>query len=283
MNQLATMPLQIFRHAAWQWLRDHWDIITDVTGVLVLAVCGLYRKYDGFAGFFTNPLTGFVLLGTLLSLASKYELRGKKIRKQDLHALQQQVQSLEAQLAEISDDHYDMVCRYLSSLSPHLGLRHTERISLYKYSNGKFILIGRSSPNPEYDKRGQTNYSAMQGCIREAWKHGEFTILNLPNPQTDLEKYSQELYEKYGIPVEISQSFRMKSRSYYGLAIHDNTRMGKLRRAVVIVESRKAYRSVCGCRQMQETLKKEELTIACFVQSHRDPSMGLTIMEHDVP
>ncbi len=269
MNQLDRMHLKTWRLVAWQWLRTHWDVITDVIGVLVLAICGLYRKYDGFSEFFTNPLTGFVLAGTILSLASKYELRGEKIRKQDLLALREQTLSLESQIAEICNDHYDMVCRYLSSLSPHLGLKPSDRISLYKYSDGKFLLIGRSSPNPEFDKRTQTAYSPMQGCIREAWKDGECTILNLPNPQTDLEKYSQELYEKYGIPIEISQKFRMKSRSYYGLAIHDNTRMGKLRRAVVIVESCKAYRSICGCRLMQDRLKKEELTIACFVQSHR--------------
>ena len=118
--------------------------------------------------------------------------------------------------------------------------KSTQRISVYKHGGkvSQFIMIGRHSSNPSYNKDGRICYPDNEGVISEAWKTGE-KIFEISNDPKNLEKYCNEHFDKSNIPREVSKKFKMKSVYYSARAVND---LRENRTAVVVWESTEALK-----------------------------------------
>jgi hypothetical protein len=112
----------------------------------------------------------------------------------------------------------------------------SERISLYKYEqeNNHFVLLGRYSGNPEYDKKGRAIYKSDQGCIAKAWKDGMYFVNDYPCYDEDGEAYIARSCQD-GLTVKITRGLTMKSRLFFGYRLHNES--GRNPIAIVIIES----------------------------------------------
>ena len=126
----------------------------------------------------------------------------------------------------------------LAILYSTLGLKHTDRISLYvpERTPKRFTKVGRWSDNERYRaSRGRPTYPMDQGVIGKAYEIGECLVrgAEVPDPERDFEAYVSYMEEQWNIPAADVRGFTMRSRSYYAKALQT----GLTRYAVLVVES----------------------------------------------
>lgn len=167
---------------------------------------------------------------------------------------------IKAELAQIEKINADLLHSlsdvwngYLYCLGKHAPLYFCkseccERISLYKYesSDNHFILLGRYSGNPEYDKKGRAVYKANQGCIAKAWQDGTYYVNDYPDYNQDPNAYIERSKED-NLTQAIVKKMLMKSRMFFGYRLHDES--GRNAIAIVLIES------TCPDRYTEKELK----------------------------
>ncbi|MBN8566871.1 MAG: hypothetical protein J0M25_09090 [Flavobacteriales bacterium] len=99
-----------------------------------------------------------------------FEINSLKIEKNDLDI---KIQNLENQISKINNNSIEIVQIHLAYLFEKMKLKNTERISLYKFIDDKFYVLGRFSSNPELKKRGRNSYK-KEGLIFKAWQLGKY-------------------------------------------------------------------------------------------------------------
>jgi len=145
-----------------------------------------------------------------------------------------QVHDLEERLKASQSGYYGMFRQTLRVLSNECGLGHTERISFYIHDGKAFVLQGRYSDNPHYNKTGRLIYPDDQGCIGRAYANGEWFVNDIPDYDASREAYLDRLQREYSIDKRTARAMRMKSRSLYGYGL-ENHRGHKV--AVIVFES----------------------------------------------
>lgn len=110
----------------------------------------------------------------------------------------------------------------LADLSDRLNYSTNERISLFMpaHNRSNFRLVARYSITNEFMERGRATYPLDQGCLGRAWQNGEATVLDLPDPQIQLQAWKDRLRADWQIPEEVSAHFRMRSRTCIAFGIY---------------------------------------------------------------
>lgn len=126
---------------------------------------------------------------------------------------------------------------YLTLMIKSLNFTHTERISVYKVFENKFVLIGRASDNPNHQRIGRSSYPINEGFIGVGWAEGEFFINNLPDPKNkNGDPYFNAIKLICNIEKSVVQSIKMKSRTYL---VHRIKGYDNQPKAVLVIESTK--------------------------------------------
>jgi hypothetical protein len=159
---------------------------------------------------------------------------GTRQLERELHQSKETVDQLRSALEASKIGYQGMFRQQLRSMSKDYRFGHTERISFYIHDGKAFVLQGRYSANPHFDKPGRLIYPDNQGCIGKAYAVGDFFITDLPNFETDKRAYLDRLKNDYGIDKKTATSFKMQSRSLSGHSIENQ---GGHKVAVVIFES----------------------------------------------
>lgn len=121
-------------------------------------------------------------------------------------------------------------------LGAYCGLNgHSDRISVYYFHDGEFVMVARHSKNPSYASRGRGVYPAEQGAIGAAWaaEHGQ-ALVNMPASKDAWRRAAR----KQGFTDEAIDGLSMRS---LGLAGH-RLESGEKSVGVLIVESTNANR-----------------------------------------
>jgi hypothetical protein len=150
----------------------------------------------------------------------------------------------------------------------------TQRISVYKHDQEakQFIMLGRYSSSPEYNKEGRVCYPDDQGAIKSAWEKGSGFIEITASPAKNFNAYIREFKEIWYIPENVTQQLRMKSVYYSTHVIHDGRGYPI---AVVVFESTKKLKDK---KQKHESIKNHIVPeIARFIlQNERyEPSLSI--------
>lgn len=131
---------------------------------------------------------------------------------------------------------YRLFSNWLYSYSNHLGLTVDERVSLYKLDMNLFSCIGRYSENEIFNSKPSRFYPREQGGISRAWEVGVFEDTSAPDPEENIQAWTDYNVENYNFTEEELSKIRMKSRAFYGVRLK-NSRMETI--AVILFESLK--------------------------------------------
>jgi hypothetical protein len=223
----------IFVRAGY-FLQDHWSHFLVIIGTLGLTFSSyLFFPYEIFDVWVCiRILTGILCICAFI-FGEFFSAR----KTAGFTALQQQNVWLKQIILRLGEDALAIWRFKLGSVSKAFGFESTERVSLYKHENGIFIMLGRYSEDPILDRKGRGEYPENQGCIESAYRQGKAIERSLPDPSLDSESYYKLIENKWKIPIPVMEKCRMKSRSYAGFAVNDETRLNKV--AVIMFESTK--------------------------------------------
>lgn len=98
-------------------------------------------------------------------------------------------------------------------------LDNAGRISIYRHEGSNFIMLARFSTDPDKRKTGRGFYPSDQGCIGDAYRHGESVAMSIPDPAT--QAYFQTHAQSWKVPVHVASAFKMKSRSIVAIAVEE--------------------------------------------------------------
>lgn len=104
-----------------------------------------------------------------------------------------------------------------------LGYGVNDRISIYEHNSedNTFVMVGRYSSNPTYNKPGRNIYPNNEGYIALGWKGNSFCQGELPDPDTEFDEYVNVIKDECNISKQTIKNLSMKSRSY---CVHDITK-----------------------------------------------------------
>lgn len=142
---------------------------------------------------------------------------------------------LESALNDSIKEMNELFNSYLTLMIKNLNFGHTERISVYKVFENKFVLIGRASDNPILQRIGRSSYPIDEGFIGKGWAEGEYFIDNLPDPGLrNGDTYYNQVNSICTIDRQVVRDIKMKSRTYFVYRIKGYDNQPK---AVLVIES----------------------------------------------
>lgn len=214
------------------------------------------------------------ILGTVLLLY----FGSRDVRK--LSELRSDNENLRAIVKGAGQDLFDVWHMHLWQWSRELNFGGGERVSLYKHSEGRFIMLGRYSENAQFASKGRGVYPADQGCIGRAWRStdGYDGVDGLPDPAADARIYAQAQLDQCGMPPETVADLRMKPRSIAAFTIMDET--GTRRSAIIVFESTNPNRfSALGLGEFLRGGKARLVTLLMAAMKSQEPSLELATRE----
>lgn len=130
---------------------------------------------------------------------------------------------LEKEIKSYKEEYYKLCSTNILHLFESFYTTPHDRISIYKHQGDHFILLGRRSNNPTYNKFTNYKYKDNEGLIGKAWDENEIILLDVPKwVQNVGTEYKSFMKEHCNITDKRLKSIRMKSRSLYIKTINDN-------------------------------------------------------------
>ena len=122
------------------------------------------------------------------------------------------------------DEYYKLCSNNILSMFKIFFTSHNERISIYKFNDNHFILLGRYSKNQNFNKKTNYQYSAEEGLIGKGWNDGEVIIIGAPKwLKNNTSPYNNFMKQRCNIKDKRLNNLTMKSQSLYILTLHDNS------------------------------------------------------------
>lgn len=159
--------------------------------------------------------------------------------KREKKVLDIKIQNVENKLAKINSNSIEIVEIHLAYLSEKMNFTNNERITLYKFINDNFYVLGRYSKNPELKKRSRNSYK-KEGLIFKAWNESKFfKNSGIPIADSRRTKFKSGYYKTLNtissIDDETVWNMRMKSRSFYIKTLKDLN--GLEQTSILVIES----------------------------------------------
>ncbi|OLO40325.1 hypothetical protein BTR23_07500 [Alkalihalophilus pseudofirmus] len=178
-------------------------------GSLVLLIVPLAISIPAFNDFFNNiQVVAFSIIVILIAwLQSNNNFLKFESMKSKLDSLENQRDTLRESLEATPT----MIVKHMYQ---EIGLSERDRITIYRYSEGKFINIGRFSLNFEFTKKGRKSYPKDKGFIGQCWENGSVYRQKLPKSD-NLQRYIDNVSRISNIEKKILKDISMKSRCYY--------------------------------------------------------------------
>lgn len=127
-----------------------------------------------------NPyLLWVVLVFFVMNIFFNHFLKNKKMTldkcEQSKNDLENKIESIKKEYYKLCSDNIRILFQDFFNSSEGNG-----RVSIYKHQDEKFILLGRYSTNPAYNKTGRESYPDNKGFIELGWNNGEYLICKIP-------------------------------------------------------------------------------------------------------
>lgn len=225
-----------------RFLWDNFGILAAgicTAGVAVVSFVGLHEKVDVLyttaPGLVVSGLTIVAIIGYFVQLVQQTSraVLARKLRETEAKA---------AALKVRLDGRYQAAAEcfreHLALISKRLNFTASERISVYKFrhDDGRFRIVGRYATNGNLDNARRQVHDAGQGLVSQTYQSQQVSWYDcVHDPAGDYERYCEEHYERFDVPIATARSFRMRSRSYYGYPVLDAPKTRCI--AVLICES----------------------------------------------
>lgn len=149
--------------------------------------------------------------------------------------LKKEKEGLEQLIRLFGQDYPGIWRARLGVIATDFRFTHAERISVYKPENEIFVMLGRFSLNPEFNRAGRGEYPLEQGCLGKAYREEKAIAMNLPDSTSSPEEYYKQMERDWNIPKKTMKKCKMKSRSYAAFSLKDETGLSNV--AVIVFES----------------------------------------------
>jgi hypothetical protein len=200
----------------------HWSpILLSVLSVSLLAIASVSPNADfSVGGHSYSWAPRLVVVGIALAVLSSLWL-GARERK--LQVLEHDNESLRRTADAGVGALLGLIRVELDRLRLEAGHQSNERVSLYRCENGDFLLVGRRSANPVFDRSsGRQRYPADEGCLGAAWQAGTAEESGLPNPGARApwnRLWLTAQWRRHRVPESTAAAFSMQSRSYFAFRV----------------------------------------------------------------
>ena len=252
-----------FLYKIADWLEDSWSQLIMAIIVLLIAILKLFDfKVATSCQVF---LIISLLIGYIIGFV--YNQNRQKLKaslESELEVEKQRVVQLSDSVERWKKGFDEYFKHSLIFLSNSLGYGVNERISIYEedLESSSFVLVGRYSNNPLYNKPGRDKYPKDEGYVALGWTGNEFCQGTLPDPNENFEEYVAAIQADCKISKGTIQSLSMKSRSY---CVHDITKPVTHEKIGVIVLESTDSEKFNGDEAAEVSLKINELFYAYLV------------------
>src|SRR6266542_428147 len=107
----------------------------------------------------------------------------------------------------------------LGEIAGKLHFATDERITLFAPTSAGFEAVARCAARTSWQAVPRNPYPLRQGCIGQAWEHGEAIEVGLPDPSVDYAGWQSGQATNWNVPPAVSANFRMRSRFYAAFAV----------------------------------------------------------------
>lgn len=160
----------------------------------------------------------------------KIDIDKRSIKFLQLELFKYKIQTCKNEFSNSQIDTFGVCRKILARISKNHKFTSNERLSIYKVyrkpnrksiNDDVFNIIGRYSPNSDYNDSSRKIYPASIGVIGEAYKNQKHYVENLPNYNTNPQKYKKVIKEKYKMDEGLVEHLNMKSRIYGAYVLRD--------------------------------------------------------------
>ena len=218
-----------------------WEAVNPIAVVLLGVVKIFYAELGKWAFFLILVSLGLYIPSIIKIIKNKK--RSSELEK-SIEKLTQEKEAFENSILKYQEGFVNFFNSYLALIFNKLELSDDERISIYHHQKDHFSLLCRYSTNPKFIKKGRPTYPDNQGFIGIGYQKGFLHINNLPNPDNQLDRYTEEVSRQCEIKDDVLRNLSMKSRSYSVYAIEHPIKKNRL--AVVVFESNKYNFDKCS-------------------------------------
>lgn len=223
-----------FQNNIYEHYLSYWNGVNTIIFALVGILFSLNREIF-WHRIHSNTLGWVLLIIIILSSGlhiwrqvknSKTIEKLEKDKNKEIQSLNQsqenlnlKIQQLESQLSKINSNSIEMIELNLSYLYERMKLNNNARITLYKFINDEFYVLGRYSRNDELKRRGRNSYK-KEGLIFKAWLEEKFfKTTGVPLPFHKNGNFNKKYYDTLNRIAPIDKTtvlnMNMKSRSFY--------------------------------------------------------------------
>ncbi|MFK8267793.1 hypothetical protein [Capnocytophaga cynodegmi] len=197
----------------------------------------------------------FSIIVSLITIVFNNIIKKKTSKLKESGEYEQQIRNIKKEYSKLCSDNIKIIFKSFFTNSSGAG-----RISIYKHLEDTFVLLGRYSNNPEYNKKGRDSYPNNKGFISNGWKEGYFTIHNIPKWVGNGKKYIEYVRNYCDIDEKTLRKIKMKSCSFYIKRIENEIGDSRLPLGIIVFEQ--LQNSEIDSRSINNKLKenKEQLT-----------------------
>ncbi|WP_291118421.1 hypothetical protein [Empedobacter sp. UBA7248] len=151
-----------------------------------------------------------IIIGVIVNFSQKNKNLSYTQMQTELQTTQQKFKNIEKEYFKLCSDNIRVIFENFFSLTDGQG-----RVSIYKFDDNQFKLLGRYSNNPEFNKIGRGNYSSNEGFIAKGWQNETFKIDSCPKWTGKGKEYKDFMKSVCNISDTALRKIRMKSRSFF--------------------------------------------------------------------
>lgn len=253
-------------HKIADFMSDSWPEMLNILPALLLALWGgLITQLPEWLKWVIPAVATVIMVVSYIFIFKK----NKSLTKCEATIEEQgrKIQAQESSLEKFGQENAALFNYVLYILSKNIGLKDTDRISVYKKSREKFVTIGRYSLNPNYSDIRRSSIPTSEGFIGKALVNGECLVVGIEEPYKKKKDspYNEKIKSCCNITDDVLEAIRMKSRFYYCKALTDQT--GMERTSVIVIESTNANRFTR--EEITAKIRPEEDKIQAFVEKCR--------------
>lgn len=151
-----------------------------------------------------------IILGVIINFLQKNKNLSFSQMQTDLQTTKDKLKNIQKEYFKLCSDNIRVIFEDFFAQTDGQG-----RVSIYKFDDNQFKLLGRYSNNPEFNRIGRGNYSSNEGFIAKGWQNGKFSIDSAPKWAANGKDYKDFMKRNCSITDSTLKKIRMKSRSFY--------------------------------------------------------------------
>lgn len=214
--KLILILLVIFR----DYFPEYKTELFTFLGTYLFFICGAKNDSEDIVIFDKTwiEITPFLIsLACIITITALILSIFSKRRKKNLIESRRALEELENKFSIIRQEYYRLCSDNIRFLFQDFfeNSGGNGRVSLFKHRDNQFVLLGRYSKNPAYNKKGREDYADTEGFLSMGWQEGELNIFGVPSWAGNGKEHKSFIRKYCEISDATLRQLKMKSCSFY--------------------------------------------------------------------